>query len=187
LLTKNLLNNTVIDIQKYILLLKTIDNIHKTKNILMQKLKLVKLEKLSVIYLFFFILTNGCSGTKPTSIGQFINCPDKPNCISSKSSSSSHTPPLTYQGSTLKAKKDLLKVIESIARAKVSTNNTNFLHVEFTSKIFRFVDDVEFYFDEPEVIHFRSASRIGHSDMGINRDRMEEIKKLFNKISQEDN
>ena len=154
----------------------------------MQKINLVKLVLSYASFLFFFILINGCSGTKPTSIGQFINCPDKPNCISSKSHSSSHiSPPITYKGTTLKAKKTLLKVIESIPRAKVSTNNNKFLHVEFTSKVFRFVDDVEFYFDEPEVIHFRSASRIGHSDMGVNRDRMEEIKRLFIKVSQENN
>ena len=66
-------------------------------------------------------------------------------------------------------------------RSKVVSNKENFLHVEFTSKIFRFVDDVEFYFNEPGVIHFRSASRIGYSDMGVNRDRIEEIRHLFAK------
>ena len=66
-------------------------------------------------------------------------------------------------------------------------NTDEFLHIEFTSKIFRFVDDVEFYFDEPGVIHFRSASRIGHSDMGVNRDRMEEIERLFIQASQSKN
>ena len=66
-------------------------------------------------------------------------------------------------------------------------NTDEFLHIEFTSKIFRFIDDVEFYFDEPRVIHFRSASRIGHSDMGVNRDRMEEIERLFIQASQSKN
>ena len=150
----------------------------------MRKIKLIQL--ICIPVLFLFILINGCSGTKPTSIGKFINCPDKPNCISSKSSSSIHIlSPLNYQGTTSKAKKCLLKVIKSMPRTKVSTNNTNFLHVEFTSKIFRFVDDVEFYFDKPGIINFRSASRIGHSDMGVNRDRMEIIKRLFIQVSQE--
>ena len=152
----------------------------------MRKLKLVQLGNFSASFFFFFILINGCSGTKPTSIGQFINCPDKPNCISSKSSSSLHvSPPVKYQGTASKAKKNLLQVIKSMPRSKVSESNTNFLHVEFTSKIFRFVDDVEFYFVLPKVIHFRSASRIGHSDMGVNRDRMEEIKRLFIQVSKE--
>ena len=70
--------------------------------------------------------------------------------------------PLIYEISFPEAKEKLLKVIESMPRAEVATDKEDFLHVEFTSKIFRFVDDVEFYFNEPGVIHFRSASRIGH-------------------------
>ena len=98
----------------------------------MRKFKLIQLGWISILFFCFFILTNSCSGTKPTSIGQFVNCPDKPNCISSKSSSSLHSsPPLKYQGTTLKAKDDLLEVIKSMPRAKVSISDTNFLHVEF--------------------------------------------------------
>ena len=89
--------------------------------------------------------------------------------------------PLIYQNSFLEAKEKLLKVIKSMPRTEIATNKVNFLHVEFTSNIFRFVDDVEFYFNEPGIIHFRSASRIGHSDMGVNRYRMEEIRHLFTK------
>ena len=57
--------------------------------------------------------------------------------------------PLIYESSFPEAKKKLLKVIESMPRAEIATDKKNFLHVEFTSKIFRFVDDVEFYFNEP--------------------------------------
>ena len=89
--------------------------------------------------------------------------------------------PLIYQSTFPEAKEKLLKVIKSIPRAEIATNKENFLHVEFTSKIFRFVDDVEFYFNEPGIIHFRSASRIGHSDMGVNRHRMEKIRHFFTK------
>ena len=132
--------------------------------------------------LLFFILLASCAGTKPDSIGQFSECPEKPNCIFSKSSTALHMiAPLIYQSTFLEAKEKLLKVIKSIPRAEIATNKENFLHVEFTSKIFRFVDDVEFYFNEPGIIHFRSASRIGHSDMGVNRHRMEEIRHLFTK------
>jgi uncharacterized protein (DUF1499 family) len=92
--------------------------------------------------------------------------------------------PIKYKGTKLEAKETLLKVLESMPRVRVSTNTENFLHVEFTSKIFRFVDDVEFYFDESVMIHFRSASRIGHSDMGVNRDRMNEISRLFFEATQ---
>ena len=56
---------------------------------------------------------------------------------------------LKYKGTKLEAKETLLKVLKSMPRTRVSTNTENFLHIEFTSKIFRFVDDVEFYFDNP--------------------------------------
>ena len=130
--------------------------------------------------IFVLILLANCSGTKPILIGQFPLCPDKPNCVSSKSSLSLHKiAPLTYKGNSKDAREKLLGIINSLPRTQISMDNDNFIHVEFTSKIFRFVDDVEFYFESPGTIHFRSASRIGHSDMGVNRDRMEEIRRLF--------
>ena len=151
-----------------------------TINIKIQKSKLKLLSGTWILLLFFLTSLIGCSGTKPGSIGQFIDCPDKPNCISSKSMFSTQMlSPLKYKGTKLEAKETLLKVLKSMPRTRVSTNTENFLHIEFTSKIFRFVDDVEFYFDKPEIIHFRSASRVGHSDMGINRERMGEISRLF--------
>ena len=73
----------------------------------------------------------------------------------------------------------LLEIIKSMPRTHVVINKDNFLHIEFTSKIFRFIDDVEFYFEDTGTIHFRSASRVGHSDMGINGERMEEIRRYF--------
>jgi len=149
-------------------------------NIKTQKSKLKLLSGTWILLLFFLTLLIGCSGSKPGSIGQFIDCPDKPNCVSSKSMFSAQMlSPLKYKGTKLEAKETLLKVLKSMPRTRVSTNTENFLHIEFTSKIFRFVDDVEFYFDKPEMIHFRSASRVGHSDMGINRERMSEISRLF--------
>jgi uncharacterized protein (DUF1499 family) len=155
------------------------------KNIKTRKPKLKLSSGTWILLLFLLILLTGCSGSKPGSIGQFIDCPDKPNCISSKSMINAHMlSPLKYKGTKLEAKETLLKVLESMPRIRVPTNTENFLHIEFTSKIFRFVDDVEFYFDEPEMIHFRSASRVGHSDMGINRDRMSEISQLFFQATQ---
>ena len=151
-----------------------------TTNIKTRNPKLKLPSGIWILLLFLLALLTGCSGSKPGSIGQFIDCPDKPNCISSKSMISAHMlSPLKYKGTKLEAKKALLKVLESMPRTRVSTNTDNFLHVEFTSKIFQFVDDVEFYFDASEMIHFRSASRVGHSDMGVNRDRMNEISRLF--------
>ena len=73
--------------------------------------------------------------------------------------------------------------IKKFSSAKIKKELNQFVHVEFTSNIFRFIDDVEFYFTDPGVIHFRSASRIGHSDLGVNRSRMKRIQMGFNEIN----
>ena len=133
-----------------------------------------------ILLIFVLILLMNCSGTRPTFIGQFSTCPDKPNCVSSKSPVNLHKiAPIIHQGTSQDAREKILEIIKSMPRTKISVDKNNFIHVEFTSKIFRFVDDVEFYFDEPGMIHFRSASRVGHSDMGVNRQRMEEIRRSF--------
>ncbi len=69
--------------------------------------------------------------------------------------------------------------IATLRRTKLVEEDESYLHFEFTSLIMRFVDDVEFLFDdESKTIHFRSASRTGYGDLGVNRRRMEEIRVL---------
>ena len=73
-----------------------------------------------------------------------------------------------------------MKIIDSLKRTRIITDSENYIHIEFKTAVFKFVDDVEFYFDDSEkLIHFRSAARLGYSDMGVNRKRMENITKLF--------
>jgi uncharacterized protein (DUF1499 family) len=65
-------------------------------------------------------------------------------------------------------------------RSKIVTDLDLYIHAEFTSAFFRFVDDVEFYFDDKaKTLHVRSASRIGRSDFGVNRKRIEELRSRF--------
>lgn len=135
--------------------------------------------KTFIVMLIIFTFS-ACSKKTTSIIGKFAECPDKPNCVSSKSADSQHAiDPIYYKGSQEDSKNSLLLIIGSLPRAKVVSTDDNFIHVEFTSKLFRFVDDVEFYFQEPGTIDFRSASRIGHSDLGVNRERMEHIRQLF--------
>ena len=71
-------------------------------------------------------------------------------------------------------------LVAEMPRSKIVTVEASYLHVEFRSAFFRFVDDVEFLIDtEDQVIHFRSASRVGYSDLGVNRRRMERIREAF--------
>jgi uncharacterized protein (DUF1499 family) len=113
--------------------------------------------------------------------GKFYPCPETPNCVSTQSTDELHKiEPLTYDSSLEKAKEIIVEIINSIKRTKIITQTNDYLHAEFKSRIFKFIDDVEFYFDDNnKIIHFKSASRVGNSDMGVNRKRMEDIRKRF--------
>jgi uncharacterized protein (DUF1499 family) len=70
----------------------------------------------------------------------------------------------------------LVNVVRQMKRATIVSATPSYLHVEFRSALFRFVDDVEFLMeDSARLIHFRSASRTGYYDFGVNRKRMKEI------------
>jgi len=120
---------------------------------------------------------------KPIGIvdGKLHPCPKSPNCVSTQAiDENQKIEPIKYSGSLEDAKGKILSIINSLKRSKIITNEENYIHIEFRTATFRFVDDVEFLFDDKEkVIHFRSRARMGYSDMGVNRKRMEEITKLF--------
>ncbi len=109
----------------------------------------------------------------------FAPCPDKPNCVSTKDSTEqAKIAPIKFTGTADAAKAHLKEVVLGMKGARLVEEDGNYLRFEFTSGFFRFVDDVEFVLEEG-VIHFRSASRTGHSDFGVNRKRMESIRSLF--------
>jgi uncharacterized protein (DUF1499 family) len=84
--------------------------------------------------------------------------------------------PLTFTISSRQAQSKIRKVIEAMPRTSVIRDEAGYLHAEFTSKVFGFVDDVEFTIDDDtKRIDFRSASRVGYYDFGANRKRMEDI------------
>ena len=91
--------------------------------------------------------------------------------------------PLTFQGSAAEAVEKIQQIVDQqFSRAKLITREPNYLHYEFTSLIFRFVDDVEFLVDDStRQIHFRSASRVGYSDLGANRRRMTKFVQEFSR------
>jgi uncharacterized protein (DUF1499 family) len=107
-------------------------------------------------------------------------CPGSPNCVSTLASSddAQHViPPYSYRKSRPEAKAALKATIADLPRTKLVKEEEAYLHYEFTSLLLRFVDDVEFLLDdEMKTVHFRSASRTGHGDFGVNRRRMEDIR-----------
>ena len=133
---------------------------------------------ISLIGLFGLSMT----ATRPANLGvnngELAKCPDSPNCVSTQSDSDEHRmDSIEFEGKVDEAVENIKRTIESnFPRARLVAENNGYLHYEFTSLIFRFVDDVEFFVDDnSKRIHFRSASRVGHSDLGANRRRMKRI------------
>jgi len=139
-------------------------------------------------HLFCLILIvlflSACAGKRPVNIGiqngRLADCPGTPNCVSSQATDESHSiASFTYSGDKKEAFLRLKKIIESEERTRIITESENYLHVEFTSAIMGFVDDVEFCFPGEPLIHVRSASRLGYYDFGVNRKRVEHLRELF--------
>ena len=134
------------------------------------------------------LLMVGCSGTRPTTLGvregKLAPCPKSPNCMSTQSADAKHRiDPLVYTTSIEEARGRLLDIVRARPRASLVAQEEDYLHVECRSRLFGFTDDLEFWFDnENQVIHFRSASRKGYSDLGVNRKRMEQIREQFGGI-----
>lgn len=106
------------------------------------------------------------------------SCPSSPNCVVSQGADPDHyIEPITYQGDRDSAKAALLKVLAVVPRTEVVEQTDNYIHSESKSRIFKFIDDSEFYFPtEQKIIHIRSAARTGESDLGVNRRRLEQIR-----------
>lgn len=109
-------------------------------------------------------------------------CPKTTNCVSSIDPMDEHyVPPLRYTGNQDDAYLKLVALIASCQRARIVVKEANYLRAEFRSAILRFVDDVEFLFSADQaVIDVRSASRVGYFDFGMNRRRIEDIRKRWN-------
>jgi uncharacterized protein (DUF1499 family) len=117
--------------------------------------------------------------------GKLAPCPDTPNCVSSRADDAEHrAEPFRFDDSPGTAWARLVRVVTGMPRVTVVTADDAYLHAEFASLFFRFTDDVEFVMDEDNrVIHFRSASRVGYSDMGVNRKRIERIRAEWEKAN----
>ena len=131
------------------------------------------------------------TGRRPTNLGvrdgKLPPCPTSPNCVSTQADDEQHRiAPITSSVSVEDSLRCLKQVLAEMPRVTIVTERPDYLHVEFRSALFRFVDDVEFFIvPEEQRIHFRSASRVGHGDLGVNRSRMELVRKRFADVSAE--
>jgi uncharacterized protein (DUF1499 family) len=123
------------------------------------------------------------SGTRPDNLGvkdgRFAPCKPTPNCVSSQADPADgehYIEPIAYGGTM----QELRRAVESMTRATVIREEGNYLYAEYKSALLGYVDDVELMLDDKtRLVHVRSASRLGRSDFGVNRKRIEELRTLI--------
>jgi len=110
---------------------------------------------------------------------------EKRNSVSSQTNiKHNYMEPIPYTSNLGKSKSKIKRIMKSMNRIDLHDEQENYLHYIATSKVFKFKDDIEFYFDEvDQVIHFRSKARVGQFDFGVNRKRMQKIKDAYNETS----
>jgi uncharacterized protein (DUF1499 family) len=112
--------------------------------------------------------------------GRLRPCPGTPNCVSSESpDSNAQIAPVRFEGAPEAAWEKLRKAVTE-SGGRIVEERDGYLHATFTSRVFRFVDDLEIRMDAAQsVIHIRSGSRVGKSDFGVNRERVEAVRAKF--------
>lgn len=108
-------------------------------------------------------------------------CYASPNCVSSQAKDARHRmEPFPFAGPRDEAQARLRMIIEAMPRSAITKEEPAYLAASFSSRIFGFVDETEFLFDERNgLVHFRSGARTGYYDFGVNRSRMREIAEAF--------
>ena len=110
-------------------------------------------------------------------------CPSSPNCVSSMApqGDSHYVAPLTVKEDVDSGSpsEQILRVLDRMKRVRVIEKSPSYIKAEFTTAIFKFVDDVEFMIQEDGSVQVRSASRVGYSDLGTNGKRVEKIRQML--------
>ncbi len=125
----------------------------------------------------------GCAGERPNNLGAkaglLAPCPRSPNCVSSQTENERHRiAPLAFSGDPNAAFARLKLVVSGRSDTTIVDDSPDYLRVELRTILF--VDDGEFLLDRAKkLIHVRSASRLGYSDLGKNRSRLEDIRRQF--------
>jgi uncharacterized protein (DUF1499 family) len=128
------------------------------------------------------------AGSAPASLGvhegRLSPCPDRPNCVSSEAADDAHrVAGFRYAGDGAAALRKLATIIATQEGARIVLQQSSYLHAEYRSRLMGFVDDVEFTLNPAtRTIEVRSASRLGYSDLGVNRARVETLRAAFAEV-----
>ena len=126
-----------------------------------------------------------CAGKRPADLGapdgRLRACPSSPNCVCSEDSDQQHgIAPLTYTGDGAAAFARARSAALSLPRTQLINETADYMHFESTSRLMGYVDDLELQLEPAKnEIAIRSASRLGHGDMGVNRKRVEELRAAY--------
>ncbi|MFQ3228877.1 DUF1499 domain-containing protein [Reinekea sp.] len=124
---------------------------------------------------------NSQAPTLGVTDGQLSAIDKKPNNVSSQTDvPEKHVAPLAMKSTATATMQALVAASAQYGNASIIEQTDHYLYVVFTTALMKYRDDVEFYIDEAnKEVHFRSASRAGYSDMGLNRERYNKIAELY--------
>jgi uncharacterized protein (DUF1499 family) len=139
-----------------------------------------------VLFVGFFIYVN-ISNKLPEGLGitdgELMSCPSSPNCVSTQASPEDlehYAEPIVYTGDRMKTQLSIESFMLGKGNAHLVSSTLGYVHFEVKSPLVGYIDDVEFYLPAADsVVHVRSASRVGYSDFGVNRERVRQIKDLL--------
>lgn len=130
------------------------------------------------------------TGDRPENLGvtdgRLAPCPESPNCVVSQGADEEHViAPIGYAGDLETAKAKLVDILSVVPRTEIIEKTDDYILAESESRLMGFVDDTEFYFPKNEnVIQVRAAARMGESDLGVNRRRIEQLRLAFADLTQ---
>lgn len=139
------------------------------------------MNKTKIHVIFYFLLWSFLLAMPEVGMaiqnGKFEPCTWAPRCVSTQETGRKYVEPLPYQENLAVIREKTLDVIRGMKRTKILRAENNYIHAQFTTRLLRFKDDVEVYFDdENKIIHFKSSSRIGFYDGRTNKNRINRLK-----------
>lgn len=138
-----------------------------------------------IVSLMLLVIIFACSGNRgernTSASSGILDCSDTPNCVSSLAKNPKYrVEPFILRNDPQISWYMVLKTIGSLPRTTIVTQNDTEIHAECRSMIFRFVDDLMLRLSPSKgIVHIRSASRIGYSDFGVNRRRVENLREIL--------
>ena len=134
-----------------------------------------------IVALIAMSITSHYGGSHGLFKGKLQACKATPNCICTEDFDNKNAEPINIQGVEAATAWEALKSVVVATGGKIESDDGKHLWATYTTPIFRFVDDFEARLDEQQaVIHLRSASRVGHGDMGVNKKRVDTIIEKYN-------